>query len=54
MDKNKLCVVELLDKDEVVCGDKDVVECLDEGVLVYLDKNDKDDFNVDFIHAHPL
>ena len=54
MKTNKLGVLECLDKYEVACGDEDVVTCLDEGVLAYLDNNDKDNFDVDFIHAHPL
>ena len=33
MDKNKLGVVEFLDKDEVACYDDDVVEFLYEGML---------------------
>ena len=47
-------MVEFLDKDEVACCDEDVVELLYEGVLECLDKNNKDDFDVDFLHAHPL
>ena len=54
MDTKKLGVVELLDKDEVECGDGDVVEWLDEGVLACLDNNNKDDFDVYFLHAPPL
>ena len=38
----------------MACGDEDVVACFDEGVLELLDKNDRGDFDVDFIHAHPL
>ena len=38
----------------MVCGDGDVVEYLDEGMLSCLDNNDKDDFDVYFLHAHPL
>ena len=38
----------------MACGDDDVVECLDEGVLSCLDNNDRDYFDVDFLHAHPL
>ena len=51
---NKLGVVKLLDKDYLACGDVDVAACLDEGVLACMDNNDKDDFGVYFIHAHPL
>ena len=50
----KLVMEELLDKDQVVCSDEGVVSILDEGVLVCLDKKDKDDVDVYFIHAHPL
>ena len=42
MDKNKLGLVECLDKDEVACCDEDVVARLDEGVLVCLYKSTKD------------
>ena len=38
----------------MACGDEDVVELFDEGVLAYLDNNDKDYFDVDFLHSHPL
>ena len=34
--------------------DKGVVVLFDEGVVACLDKNNKDDFDVDFILAHPL
>ena len=34
--------------------DKDVVACLDEGVVEYLDKNNKDGFDIENILAHPL
>ena len=54
MDKKKLIVVECLDKYEVSCGDEDVVAYFYQGVLVCLDKNNKDYFYVDFLHAHPL
>ena len=54
MDTIKLGVVEYLNKDEVACGYGDVVACLDEGVLAYLDNNDKNVFDVDFLHAYPL
>ena len=46
--------MELLGKDEVACCDEDVVALLDEGVVKLLDNNNKDDFDVDFILAHPL
>ena len=54
MDTNKVGVVELFDKYEVACGDEDVVVCLDEGVLECLGNYDKDAFDVDFLHTHPL
>ena len=38
----------------MVCSDEGVVSILDEGVLACLDKKDKDDVDVYFIHAHPL
>ena len=47
-------MVEWLDKDEVVCCSKDAVAWLYEGVAACLDKNNKDDFDVDFLLAHPL
>ena len=47
-------MVEFLDKDEVKCCEEDVVACLDEGVLECLDSNNRDDFDVDFLHANPL
>ena len=46
MDTHKPGVVELLDKYEVTRGDEDVV--------AWLDKNDSDNFNVDFLHAQTL
>ena len=46
MDANKLGVVEFLDEDDVACCDEDVVACFDEGVVKFLDKNNKDDFDV--------
>ena len=54
MDTNKLGVVEFLDKYEVACGDEDVVTCLYKGVLACLENNYKNDFDVDFLNAHPL
>ena len=36
------------------CGDEDAVELLDEDVLACLDNNDKDNFDVYFLHTHPL
>ena len=54
METNKLGVVELFYKYEVACCDGDVVAFLDEGVLECLDKNNKDNFDVDFLHANPL
>ena len=54
MDTNKLGVVDWLDKYEVACGDEYVLAWLYESVLAYLDNNDKDDFDVDFLHAHSL
>ena len=47
-------MAECLDKYEVACCDEYVVTCLDEGVLECLDNNNKDDFDVDFLHAPPL
>ena len=46
METNKLGVMEFFYKDEVECGY--------EGVMVCLDNNGKDNFDVDFLHAHPL
>ena len=43
-----------MDKDEVACCDEDVSACFEEGVPACLDKNNKDDFDVYFIHEHPL
>ena len=54
METNKLGMMELLDKDEAECCDEDIVACFDEGVLEFLDNNNKDDFDGDFIHANPL
>ena len=54
IDTRKLGVVYLLDKGEVVCCDEDVVAQLYEGMVKFLDKNNKDDFDADFILAHPL
>ena len=54
IDTPKIGVDGCLDKDEVKCCDEDMVACLDEGVLAFLDKNNKDDFDVYFIHEHPL
>ena len=44
----------MLGKYEVACCDEDVLTCLDEGVLACLDNNNKDYFDVDFLHTHPL
>ena len=54
METNKLGVVKWLDKDEVECCDEDLLACFDEGALKCLDKNNKDDFDEYFLHAHPL
>ena len=54
MDTKKLGVVECLDKYEVACCDEDVVACFYEGVVKCLDKNNKEDFDIYFILAHPL
>ena len=54
MDTKKLGVVECLDTDEVTCCYEYVVVCFDEGVMSCLDKNNKDDFDGNFLHAHPL
>ena len=43
-----------MDKDEVACWYEDGVACLDEGVVKLLDKNNKDDFDVDFLLAQSL
>ena len=47
-------MVECLYNDEVACGDEDVMACLDKGVLECFYNDDKDDFDVDYIHAQPL
>ena len=47
-------MVEFSDKYEGACCDGDVVKCLDEGALECLDKNNKDDIDVDYLHAKPL
>ena len=54
MSTNKLGVVDFLAKSEVVCCDEDVVACFNWVVLECLDKNNEYDFDVDFLHAHPL
>ena len=54
MDTHKLGVLECLDKYEVGWCDEDVVSCLDESVFAFLDNNNKDDFDVCFLHSHPL
>ena len=54
MDTNNLLVVEFLDKYEVACFDEDVAEFFDEFVLACLDNKNKDDFDGDSLHAHPL
>ena len=36
------------------CSDEDVVEFLYEGALEWLDKNNKDYFDVYFLHVHLL
>ena len=46
MDTNKLGVVEYFDKDDMACVDEYVLSCLD--------RNDKDNFDVDILYAHPL
>ena len=51
---NKLGLAECLDKDEVSYFYEGVVAWFDEGVLACLDKNNKDDFNWYYIHAHSL
>ena len=38
----------------VACCDEDVESCLDEYVVAFFDKNNKDDFDVDFLFEHPL
>ena len=52
MDRNKLGKVEFLDKYEVELCDEDMVSFLDYGVLECLDENNKDHFDVDFLHSH--
>ena len=47
-------MLECLDKDEVSCFHEDFVAYSDEGVVKYLDNNNKDDFDVDFLLAHIL
>ena len=46
--------MECLDTYDVACCDEDVVAWLNEGVVACLDKNNKDDFDVDFLLANPL
>ena len=36
------------------CCDDDLVACLDGVFFACLDKNNKDDFDGYFLHAHPL
>ena len=50
METKQFGAVEFLDKYKMACYDEYVVACLYEGVLEWLDKNNKDDFDVDFIH----
>ena len=47
-------MVEFLDKDEATCSNDDVLAWFDEGVFSYLDKNNKDNFDRYFLHAHLL
>ena len=47
-------MVEWLDKDEVAYCYDDFVAWFDEDVVTCLYKNNKDDFDVDFILAHLL
>ena len=54
MNTYKLGEVEYLDDDEAAFFYEDVVVCLDKDVVKLLDKNNKDDFNVDFILANHL
>ena len=49
MSTNKIGLVVCLDKYDVSCCDKDVVAFFDDGVLACLCKNNKDDFDGDFI-----
>ena len=53
MEKKKLGVLACLDKDVVAYFDEGVVACLDEGVAKCLDNNNKDDFDDNFLLAHP-
>ena len=50
----KLGVVTCLDNYMVSCSDYGGLTCLYEVVVEYLDNNNKDNFDVDFLHAHPL
>ena len=54
MDTNKIGVAEWLDKYEFECSDKHAVAWLYEDVLEFLDKNNKDNFDVYFLPVHPL
>ena len=54
MDTSKLGVVKWLDNDEVEFCDEDFMAFLYEGMMKFLNKNNKDDFNVDFLLEHPM
>ena len=38
----------------MACCNDDVVACFDDGVLACFDNNNKDYFDVGFLHAYPL
>ena len=50
----KLGVVTCLDNYMVSCSDYGGLTCLYEVVVEYLDNNNKDNFDVDFLLARPL
>ena len=52
--RNKLVVLSFWDNDEVACSNEYAVACLNEGVVKFLDENNKDDFDADFILPYPL
>ena len=54
MDLEKLGMVACLYNYEVACCDEDVVVLLYEGLMVWLENNNKDYFDVDFLLVHPL
>ena len=54
MDMDKSDLVACLDKIMVACFGKGTVVCLDEGVITCSDKNNNDDFGVNFLLSYPL